>query len=117
MMDSHRPVVRGFPKSDQPVDPHTYGHRALTLSPHQQRKSAGQSPRHWPWITARHPEPATGMVVKSGPCGGGVTERHFDVDLSDLDAVAPGLTLRWSSGAVEGHVDRIKMLKRQVDLW
>lgn len=29
----------------------------------------------------------------------------------DQDAVTAGLTLSWSSGAVEGHVNRIKMLK------
>jgi transposase len=32
----------------------------------------------------------------------------------DLDAVIAGLRLPWSSGAVEGHVNRIKMLKRQM---
>ncbi|MGI5478688.1 ISL3 family transposase [Streptomyces lavendofoliae] len=32
----------------------------------------------------------------------------------DRDAVIAGLTLPWSSGAVEGHVNRIKMLKRQM---
>ncbi|MFI7644420.1 ISL3 family transposase [Nonomuraea sp. NPDC049400] len=32
----------------------------------------------------------------------------------DLDAVTAGLTLPWSSGPVEGHVNRIKMLKRQM---
>jgi len=32
----------------------------------------------------------------------------------DLDAVTAGLTLPWSSGVVEGHVNRIKMLKRQM---
>jgi transposase len=32
----------------------------------------------------------------------------------DLDAVTAGLTLPWSSGAVEGQVNRIKMLKRQM---
>ncbi|WP_455681445.1 transposase [Streptomyces echinatus] len=32
----------------------------------------------------------------------------------DIDAVIAGLTLPWSSGAVEGHVNRIKMLKRQM---
>ncbi|MEU0950533.1 hypothetical protein ABZ379_49155 [Streptomyces canus] len=32
----------------------------------------------------------------------------------DLDAVTAGLTLPWSSGAVEGHVNRTKMLKRQM---
>ncbi|GAB2510460.1 hypothetical protein GCM10027167_10620 [Nocardia heshunensis] len=32
----------------------------------------------------------------------------------DQDAVTAGLTLRWSSGPVEGHVNRIKMIKRQM---
>ncbi|MFF4522589.1 transposase [Streptomyces bluensis] len=32
----------------------------------------------------------------------------------DLAAVTAGLTLPWSSGVVEGHVNRIKMIKRQV---
>ncbi|MEU6337662.1 transposase [Streptomyces cellulosae] len=32
----------------------------------------------------------------------------------DWDAVLAGLTLPWSSGQVEGHVNRIKMLKRQM---
>jgi len=32
----------------------------------------------------------------------------------DWAAVQDGLTLPWSSGAVEGHVNRIKMLKRQM---
>lgn len=30
------------------------------------------------------------------------------------DAVIDGLTLPWNSGVVEGHVNRIKMLKRQM---
>ncbi|MFD7026574.1 hypothetical protein ACFWAR_00880 [Streptomyces sp. NPDC059917] len=32
----------------------------------------------------------------------------------DLAAVTAGLTLPWNSGIVEGHVDRIKMIKRQM---
>ncbi|WP_063835452.1 ISL3 family transposase [Streptomyces sp. NRRL S-118] len=32
----------------------------------------------------------------------------------DRDAVIAGLTLPWSSGVVEGHINRIKMLKRQM---
>lgn len=32
----------------------------------------------------------------------------------DRDAVLAGLTLPWSSGPVEGHVNRIKILKRQM---
>lgn len=32
----------------------------------------------------------------------------------DDDAVNAGLTLRWSNGPVEGHMNRLKMLKRQM---
>jgi transposase len=32
----------------------------------------------------------------------------------DHNAVVAGFTLRWSSGPVEGHVNRLKMLKRQM---
>ncbi|MGW6332160.1 ISL3 family transposase [Nocardia rhamnosiphila] len=32
----------------------------------------------------------------------------------DLDAVTAGLSLPWNSGPVEGHVNRIKMIKRQM---
>nr|WP_232838195.1 ISL3 family transposase [Streptomyces geranii] len=40
--------------------------------------------------------------------------RNFARNLrKDLDAVAAGLTLPYSSGIVEGHVNRIKFLKRQ----
>ena len=31
----------------------------------------------------------------------------------DYDAVLNGLTMPWSSGVVEGNVNRVKMLKRQ----
>ncbi|MEV5176507.1 hypothetical protein AB0L10_36700 [Streptomyces flaveolus] len=34
--------------------------------------------------------------------------------MRDLDAVIAGLTLPWNSGVVEGHVNRIRMLKRQM---
>jgi transposase len=32
----------------------------------------------------------------------------------DVDALIAGLTLAWNSGAVEEHVNRVKMLKRQM---
>ncbi|WSR11877.1 transposase [Streptomyces sp. NBC_01207] len=34
--------------------------------------------------------------------------------LRDLDAVTAGLTLNWSSGSIEGAVNRIKKIKRQL---
>ena len=35
--------------------------------------------------------------------------------LRDLDAVTAGLTLDWSSGSIEGAVNRVKKIKRQLD--
>jgi transposase len=32
----------------------------------------------------------------------------------DYDAVKAGVTLPWSNGPVEGHIYRLKMLKRQM---
>ncbi len=45
----------------------------------------------------------------------GISElRSFAQGLKrDYDAVKAGLTLKWSQGAVEGHVHRLKLLKRQ----
>lgn len=37
--------------------------------------------------------------------------RSFVTSLRADQAVTAGLSLPWSSGAVEGHVNRIKMLK------
>ncbi len=34
--------------------------------------------------------------------------------LRDLDAVTAGLTVDWSSGSIEGAVNRIKKIKRQL---
>ncbi|MET8682827.1 hypothetical protein ABZV77_01280 [Streptomyces sp. NPDC004732] len=41
--------------------------------------------------------------------------RHFAQHLEpDLDAVIADLTPPWNSGVVEGHVNQIMMLKRQM---
>jgi transposase len=40
--------------------------------------------------------------------------KNFALGLKrDYDAVKAGLTLKWSQGAVEGHVHRLKLIKRQ----
>jgi transposase len=54
-----------------------------------------------PWMTA-------------APAAGEPALRSLSPACADQDAVANGLSLRWSSGAVEGHVNRIKVLKRQM---
>ncbi|MFI1184641.1 ISL3 family transposase [Streptomyces sp. NPDC020799] len=46
----------------------------------------------------------------------GIPELHGSANslARDIDAVRAGLTMPWSSGVAEGHVNRIKMLKRQM---
>ena len=34
--------------------------------------------------------------------------------LSDIEAVENGINMHWNNGAVEGHVNRIKSIKRQM---
>jgi transposase len=57
------------------------------------------------------PEPWMNAALETG----GPALKSFVTGLrADQDAVTNGLSLRWSTGAVEGHVNRIKMLKRQM---
>jgi transposase len=65
-------------------------------------------------LTQRHGH-ALGTWMQQVDTHGTPDLRSFANGLkSDLDAVTAGLTLPWSSGPVEGHVNRIKMLKRQM---
>ena len=44
-----------------------------------------------------------------------ISIRTFAIGLKkDWDAVVAGLTLRWNNGAAEGHINRLKMIKRQM---
>ena len=56
-----------------------------------------------------------GTWLAAADAGGEPAVRSFAAGLRrDIDAVTAGLTSPHSSGAVEGHVNRIKMLKRQM---
>jgi len=65
---------------------------------------------------ARRREPAglEGWIERAAASG--IEElKHFGAGLRrDWEAVVAGLTLEWSSGPVEGQVNRLKMIKRQM---
>ena len=44
----------------------------------------------------------------------GVFQRFAQGLRDDYAAVKAGMTLPWSTGPVEGHINRLKMLKRQM---
>ncbi|TYC66746.1 transposase [Streptomyces sp. CB01881] len=63
----------------------------------------------------RSPRPRAQGLDHARPAGPGPALRGFATGLlQDLDAVVASLTLHYSSGAVEGHNNKIKMLKRQM---
>jgi transposase len=45
---------------------------------------------------------------------GGLGSLDADPAIKSLGAVTQGLTSRWNSGSVEGRVNHIKMIKRQM---
>lgn len=62
--------------------------------------------------TGTSPRPVTATPPSPRTVAGWILRRpEFD---RGRDSVIAGLTLSWNSGLVKGHVDRIKMLKRQV---
>jgi hypothetical protein len=60
--------------------------------------------------------PTAARVARRSPPGRPARSPHTLAAGIDRDraAVIAGLTLPWNSGVVEGHVNRIKMLKRQM---
>ena len=65
-------------------------------------------------LTSRHGERLDAWIADAD-ASGLPDLRSFVTGLKrDHDAVRNGLTLPWNSGAVEGNVNRIKMIKRQM---
>ncbi|WP_211357961.1 transposase [Amycolatopsis cihanbeyliensis] len=74
-----------------------------------------QRPRHQPLSVRR----VVGWIMADSQNTDATDDQpalHFFVRglRSDQDAVTAGLTLPWSSGGVEGHGNRVAMLKHQV---
>ena len=68
-----------------------------------------------PQITAGHVLPRRAAVRFAARATDLPGLRSFATGIEhDLAAVTAGLTLEWNSGAVEGHVNRTTMLKRQM---
>ena len=55
----------------------------------------------------------TAWITEAVTSGIAVLARFAQGLQEDLAAITAGLTLPWSNGAVEGHINRLKLLKRQ----
>ena len=61
----------------------------------------------------RHGDALAAWMTEASASGIAALARFAQGLQEDLAAIQAGLTLPWSNGAVEGHVNRLKLLKRQ----
>src|SRR5262249_24436210 len=65
-------------------------------------------------LRTRQPEPLDTWLQQAATSSLTVFQRLAKSFRRDYAAVKAGLTLPWSSGPVEGHINRLKMLKRHM---
>ena len=65
-------------------------------------------------VRTRQPERLDGWLARATTSAGATLQRFAQGLRDDYAAVKAGLTLPWSNGPVEGHINRLKMLKRQM---
>lgn len=65
-------------------------------------------------VHRRRPREFDAWLKRLGCCGVTELERFAASMRSDLSAVRAAFTLPWSNGQTEGHVNRLKFLKRQM---
>ena len=130
-----RAAARRLPVVAEPVSQPLTPRRAtwLVLRREAQRTEAeaqqltqlhAQSPAgrrgHRPRAGLCHPRPPAPAGAsrslahaRHGQCPGGLATLCHGLR-EDYEAVKAGVTLPWSTGPVEGHINRLKMLKRQM---
>jgi transposase len=65
-------------------------------------------------VRTRQPERLDGWLARATTSARATLQRFAQGLRDDYAAVKAGLTLPWSNGPVEGHINRLKMLKRQM---
>lgn len=65
-------------------------------------------------VRQRQPDRFDGWLVQAADSAIAALRRFAKGLRDDYEAVKAGMTLLWSNGPVEGHINRLKMLKRQM---
>jgi transposase len=65
-------------------------------------------------VRQRQPGRFDGWLVQAADSAISALQRFAKGLRDDYEAVKVGMTLPWSNGPVEGHINRLKMLKRQM---
>jgi transposase len=64
-------------------------------------------------VRERRGEALTAWIAEATTSGIAALARFAQGLQDDLAAIIAGLTLPWSNGPVEGHINRLKLLKRE----
>jgi transposase len=65
-------------------------------------------------VRTRQPDRLDGWLTRAAASPLSAVQRFAQGLRDDYAAVKAGVTLPWSNGPVEGHITRLKMLKRQM---
>jgi len=65
-------------------------------------------------VRTRQPERLDGWLARATTSAGAALQRFAHGLRDDYAAVKAGVTVPWSNGPVEGHINRLKLLKRQM---
>jgi transposase len=65
-------------------------------------------------VRTRQPERLDGWLARATTSAGAALQRFAQGLRDDYAAVKAGVTVPWSNGPVEGHINRLKLLKRQM---
>jgi transposase len=65
-------------------------------------------------VRTRQPERLDGWLARATSSAESALQRFAQGLRDDYAAVKAGVTLSWSNGPVEGHINRLKMLKRHM---
>jgi transposase len=65
-------------------------------------------------VRTRQPDHLDSWLARATTRTLGAVQRFAQGLCDDYAAVKAGVTLPWSNGPVEGHINRLKMLKRQM---
>ena len=65
-------------------------------------------------VRTRQPERLDGWLARATTSAVSALQRFAHGLRDDYAAVQAGVTVPWSNGPVEGHINRLKMLKRQM---
>jgi transposase len=99
---------------DEPLIKLMAAHPALSVSGSRRREAIELAQGFASLVRQRRPDHLDGWLAQALQSSVSAFQRFAKSLQEDYEAVKAGVALTWSNGQVEGQVNRLKMLKRQM---